>query len=66
MSDEADAAQGEIELTLDRLISSARGEILPGVAGDCDSCGDWSSRLIEGDCAGCRDKAAKYRVLNGR
>ena len=27
-----------------------------GKPGDCDFCGDWSGRLIEGVCAPCRDK----------
>lgn len=26
-----------------------------GKPGDCDLCGEWSGRLIEGACAPCRD-----------
>ena len=32
-----------------------------GVAGDCDLCGEWSGRLIDGACAPCRDKYAGVR-----
>jgi len=27
-----------------------------GAPGDCDLCGEWSSRLVNGACAPCRDK----------
>lgn len=29
---------------------------VPGVPGDCDICGYWSSRLVQGACAPCRDQ----------
>ena len=31
-------------------------KIEAGVPGDCDLCGEWSARLINGACAPCRDK----------
>ena len=33
-----------------------KAKLDPGYAGDCDMCGEWSGRLINGACAPCRDK----------
>lgn len=54
--DEVDRAQQAAEIELENRISAARGEIKAGVAGECDLCGEYSSRLINGACAPCRDK----------
>jgi hypothetical protein len=61
--DEADAAQDEIEKALACRIAAARGEIPVGTAGECESCGEESLRLVAGTCAPCRDKEAKYKNL---
>ena len=63
--DDADAAQTEIENALSLRIASARGEIRIGVSGECEACGEVSKRLIDGECARCRDRAAKYKLLRG-
>lgn len=57
MADEADAAQDLAEKALQLAIAQARSKanIPAGVSGDCDLCGEWSGRLIEGVCAPCRD-----------
>lgn len=34
----------------------AKAELAPGHPGDCGMCGDWSGRLVHGNCAPCRDK----------
>lgn len=34
----------------------ARANIAPGVAGECEYCGEHSLRLIKGACAPCRDR----------
>ena len=39
---------------IDKIRLNAK--LKPGYAGDCDMCGEWSSRLINGACAPCRDK----------
>lgn len=47
MSDEADIANDRAELDLTRAISAARGEIKPGVEGNCDLCGEHSMRPLQ-------------------
>ena len=37
-------------------IRRAAAEIPAGSQGDCEDCGYWSSRLIDGTCAPCRDR----------
>lgn len=38
----------------------ARAAAIPvGTPGDCDLCGEWFGRLVDGNCAHCRDK---YRL----
>ncbi|MCH9838645.1 conjugal transfer protein TraR [bacterium] len=42
----------------ERAIQRARqahSEMPVGRPGDCDLCGEWSGRLVEGACAPCRD-----------
>lgn len=56
MADVADVGNDTMQKDLDRRIAAARGDIAPGVEGDCDLCGEWSGRLIGGVCAPCRDK----------
>lgn len=31
-------------------------QIPAGAPGDCDLCGEWYSRLVDGACARCRDR----------
>jgi hypothetical protein len=54
--DEFDSAQELEQQTRDAAIAAASKPIKPGVPGDCDLCGEWSGRLIEGVCAPCRDR----------
>lgn len=36
---------------------SAKAKAIPaGVPGECDLCGEWSGRLVNGACAPCRDR----------
>lgn len=56
MADEVDFANKRIEEDLQRRIAAARADIPVGVQGECDMCGEWSGRLINGACAPCRDK----------
>ena len=37
-------------------ISRAAASIPAGEPGECDLCGEWSGRLVEGVCAPCRDR----------
>ena len=59
MADEADIANDKAEWDLAQAIRAAAHDIPPGVAGNCDLCGEWSGRLIHGACAPCRDR---YRL----
>ena len=56
MPDWIDESVAKQEIELEARIRAARGEIPPGSAGECDLCGEWSGRLVEGACAPCRDK----------
>ena len=49
--DDIDRAQEREQLDRDNAIREAAHEIAPGMAGDCDLCGEHSMRLIEGVCA---------------
>lgn len=54
--DEVDRANEHAETQLEQAIAAARGDLVVGVAGECELCGEWSGRLINGACAPCRDK----------
>lgn len=59
MSDEIDDAQTRELADTARALAAAREtarRIPVGAPGDCDFCGEWSGRLVEGACAPCRDK----------
>lgn len=57
MADEIDQAQAYSEAELARNLAAVRAQaaIPEGHAGDCDFCGEWTSRLVGGACAPCRD-----------
>jgi hypothetical protein len=59
MSDEVDAQLARDEIleaaNLAQVREQAR-QIPAGEPGDCDLCGEWSARLVNGVCAPCRDK----------
>jgi hypothetical protein len=59
MADEIDIANDRAEADTERAIAAARSgaeHIQPGQPGDCDFCGEWSGRLVNGACAPCRDR----------
>lgn len=59
MSDEADNANEHIEREESQSIKSVRAKVLlqpVGVPGDCDLCGEYMVRLVNGACGFCRDK----------
>lgn len=68
MADICDLAQEVIEQQLQRDLHNAgvgSYELPPGKPGDCEYCGEWSGRLVEGACAPCRehyrlDKAVQH------
>lgn len=57
MADEFDRAS-ELEEQHRQLALAARPtfKMDPGAPGDCEVCGYWSSRLVQGACAPCRDQ----------
>jgi hypothetical protein len=62
MADEIDIANDRAEADTSRAIAAARSgaaNIPAGTPGDCDFCGEWTSRLVGGVCARCRDR---YRM----
>lgn len=61
--DEADRASYFIESVIDDHVKEAMrraADIPVGTAGECHSCGEWSGRLVDRECARCRDFAAKF------
>ena len=56
MTDDADRADQEIERHLAEAMRRASKEIKSGKPGECDFCGEWSGRLVNGACAHCRDR----------
>ena len=57
-SDLVEIDQAATELTLADAVDRVRqaaAAIPAGSSGDCDLCGEWSGRLVEGACAPCRD-----------
>lgn len=57
MADEFDRAS-ELEEQHRQLALANRPtfKMDPGTPGDCEVCGYWSSRLVQGACAPCRDQ----------
>jgi hypothetical protein len=53
--DEVDLTQLRLEVE-EKLTQRPVYEIPKGNPGECDLCGEWSGRLINGACAPCRDK----------
>ena len=51
-TDEREAVTNQARLALIRQ----RAIIDPGASGECDFCGEWTGRLIQGVCCACRDK----------
>jgi hypothetical protein len=59
MSDEVDTAQEYIERVEAAALKQVQAKRLSqpvGEPGDCDLCGEYMVRLVEGACAPCRDK----------
>jgi hypothetical protein len=59
MSDEADRADYFIESVIDDHVKEAMrkaAEIPKGNPGECDGCGEWFGRLVDGYCGRCRDR----------
>jgi hypothetical protein len=58
MSDVVDTSDiiAEILLNADIQQIRQRAQIDPGVAGECDKCGDEMPRLVKGICCRCRDR----------
>lgn len=57
MADDVDFATDRIEKETSKTLEQFKGYQIPeGKEGNCDTCGEWSSRLIGGMCAPCRDK----------
>lgn len=57
--DDIDAAQQREQEDTERALMAARmtcAAIPIGEPGECELCGEWSGRLVEGACAPCRDR----------
>jgi hypothetical protein len=60
--DDADRSAPNIESVVSDAVAKASriaALIPPGNPGECDGCGEWSGRLVDGYCAPCRDKYAR-------
>ena len=61
--DEADRASYFIESVVDDHVKEAMriaAEIPVGIPGECDGCGEFFTRLVDGMCGRCRDKYARF------
>ena len=59
MVDEVDqqmAGDEHLEAARLKWVRDQAAQIPVGTSGDCDLCGEWSGRLVQGVCAPCRDK----------
>lgn len=59
MADEADktADRMEVEEAANLAEICRKAQAIPkGKPGDCELCGEWSGRLVNGVCAPCRDR----------
>lgn len=56
MPDDIDLAQERDYISTTASIRANSRDIQPGEPGECEYCGEWSGRLINGACAPCRDK----------
>ena len=68
MADEADMAQlkrEEMEAATLQAVQRAANKIPTGEAGDCDECGEYFARTVDGYCGRCRDKLERRRKLWG-
>lgn len=57
--DDIDRAQDLTEKQMEdnlRRVKAQSANMPEGKPGDCDICGYWSGRLVQGVCAPCRDK----------
>ncbi len=60
--DDLDRAADYAELERVALINNRPGaEILPGKPGECELCGSWSGRLVDGACVPCRNRLERRR-----
>ena len=65
MADIADQADAFMAIELEARIAATKAEMQKGNPGECNSCGEWSERLVLGDCASCRDRQAKHLRITG-
>ena len=56
MPDDLDLAQEREDIAREDAIRAAAKPIPPGTPGECELCGEWSGRLVNGVCAPCRDR----------
>lgn len=60
MADEVDLANDRIEREISARLrdhhAKAQAGMQKGFPGECELCGEWSRRLVDGACAPCRDK----------
>lgn len=61
MADDIDRANERMELGAE-LNKRPPYTLPPGYPGDCDVCGEWSSRLVVGICAPCRDLISRVNA----
>jgi len=62
MSDAIDHANDTAEQQLALAIAKRKPFTLDeGKPGDCDFCGEWFGRLVDGACVPCRNKYSKYQ-----
>lgn len=59
MADVIDQANHKAQLEADTALAHVRAaaaRIPAGQPGECDLCGEWTGRIVDGACATCRDR----------
>ena len=56
MPDDVEQVGDREQQILEYAIAAARKPLAPGSPGECQRCGEESKRLVDGNCARCRDK----------
>ena len=60
MADDVDRANDYAQASLETALTRRPPAVIPaGRQGECDLCGEWTGRLVNGACAPCRDR---YRL----
>jgi hypothetical protein len=63
MADDADLTQAREDREFERAMNSRHPYVMDaGKPGECDFCGEWFGRLVDGACVPCREKYERRKI----